>query len=75
MTFTGRCLLVGCLLSSSICAVSDAADPDWYLKRGTWQDTWRLSREAYLAQSQLDEVSGRPERFVSEIVRGGDPAR
>ena len=73
--FIRRCLLVGGLFFSSLFVVSDAADPDWYLKRETWQDTWHHSREAYLAQSGLDATSGLPKQFVSEIVRGGDPAR
>jgi formylglycine-generating enzyme required for sulfatase activity len=48
-----------------------AADPSYYLRQATWQESM-LSSLAALATSGLEDGCGR---FESETVRGGQPAR
>ncbi|MBI3922118.1 MAG: SUMF1/EgtB/PvdO family nonheme iron enzyme [Armatimonadetes bacterium] len=49
------------------------ADPAYYLKRDTWQDTMVASREALRVKQREDEAKNPGARpFISEVVRGSD---
>lgn len=50
-----------------------AADPDYYIKRATWQETLLASREALKARQKEEEAKqpgARP--FVGDAMRGND---
>ncbi len=66
--------LVGVLLMASLPAVAESADPSWYVKKETWQETMLRSREA-LVESEREQASTiRIKPYASEIVRGGEAA-
>jgi len=51
-----------------------AADPDWYVRKGTWQATMRASLEAF-HRGRDREPAGQFEPFTSDVIQGGEPAR
>lgn len=51
LAFLSGCILLSLLLSAS------AADPQWYLRQDTWQETMRQSREALAAHLNADPDS------------------
>lgn len=51
------------------------ADPSYYHKRDSWQDTMRESREALRKfQQEQDAKDAGTKPFVSEVMKGSDPA-
>ncbi|MBM4030357.1 MAG: hypothetical protein FJ291_01060 [Planctomycetes bacterium] len=66
-------VLASALLSAY--ALAAAADPSYYLKKATWQETMLASREA-LAKAQAEAPkSSAFKPYVTGVVRGGQPAQ
>ena len=75
MNFSFQQFFVGVLLLTSLPSAAESADPSWYVKKETWQETMLRSREA-LVESEREQASTiRIKPYVSEIVRGGEAAR
>ncbi|MHC4659199.1 MAG: hypothetical protein ACYS83_08490, partial [Planctomycetota bacterium] len=56
-------LCIGSLLALlSVCSAALGADPAYYVKKGTWQETMRSSRKA-LGRFEVQEVSQRVGRL------------
>ncbi len=55
---------------------STAGDPPHYVRKATWQETLRASREALRAEREAvaaRNASARP--FISDVLRGSDAAQ
>ena len=66
--------LVFLLLFALVPRLCPAQDPDWYVCKETWHGTMRASLEAIEAELGAGS-SSEFEPFVSDVMRGGDPAR
>ena len=75
MNSNGWCFLVGVLLLASLPSSAESADPSWYLKKETWQETMLRSREALVEAEREKASTSRLKSYTSEIVRGGEVAR
>ncbi|HJN09719.1 MAG TPA: NPCBM/NEW2 domain-containing protein [Pirellulaceae bacterium] len=75
MNCNGWCFLVGVLLLASLPSSAESADPAWYLKKETWQETMLRSREALVEAEREKASTSRLKSYTSEIVRGGEVAR
>ena len=51
-----------------------ADDPSWYVGRDTWQQTMQASLDA-LAEANTTPTEAKFETFISDVLRGGDPAQ
>jgi len=70
-----RCLpwaLAAMLLSGT---AAGAADPAYYVQKRTWEETMLSSRAALLKLEKENATDAAFAPYVSEIVRGGEPAR
>ncbi|MHC4674983.1 MAG: SUMF1/EgtB/PvdO family nonheme iron enzyme [Planctomycetota bacterium] len=52
-----------------------SADVSYYLKKSTWPETMRLSREALIEQERNQGQQDPIVPFISDIIQGGTPAR
>ncbi len=52
-----------------------SADPDWYVKKDTWQASMTASRDVLIALESSAAKADTFQPYLSEVVQGGQPAR
>ncbi|MHB1033920.1 MAG: SUMF1/EgtB/PvdO family nonheme iron enzyme [Pirellulales bacterium] len=68
-------LLAGLLFCGGVTFAAEPADPAYYVKKDTWQETIEAAREAILARDRAVRAAAPLATYTSDIVRGGEPAR
>ena len=65
----------GLVLLMILAAVSlaSAADPPYYQKRGAWEETLRVSREALVAFEETEEAAAQEQRTADAATRDFQP--
>ena len=63
------------LAAVSLPRAGGAGDPACYARKDTWQETMRVSREAFVARAREEAARNPVQPFVSDVLRGGDEAR
>jgi len=63
------------LLAASGGNAKEPADPPYYVKRATWQETLLQSRLALARQERAGAKAADFRPYLSPILRGGEPAR
>ena len=56
-------------------SVAHSADPDWYVKKDTWQASMRASRNVLVALESSAAKADEFQPYLSEVVQGGQPAQ
>ena len=54
-------------------SLAGAADPAYYQKRGTWEETLRVSREALVAFEETEEAAAQKQRTADAATRDFQP--
>ena len=67
--------LLGLLVIVLLNNPATAADPPYYLRKPTWDETFLASREALVKLERARGAEPSVKTYTSRIVRGGDPAR
>jgi NPCBM/NEW2 domain-containing protein len=66
---------IGVLASGSVKAADEPTAPPHYVKKSTWEETMRSSREVLVTLERAAQRTTHPVAFSSEIVRGGERAQ
>ena len=67
-------LLLGSLFVSNLVIAAKLENPSHYIRKGSWQETFRVSREALTEPEREHAGPANFNPFASAIVRGGDLA-
>ena len=61
------------LMILAVVSLASAADPPYYQKRGTWEETLRVSREALVAFEETEEAAAQKQRTADAATRDFQP--